>query len=416
MSPSRNKMNHQMTASNLLSKSKSLRRTVEPMVAQAERRSVADAARMDTSFECDSGQDKLAIYRQSQQPNQGVSQLINIVDWNITMDSKDNKAQNWSFLDRVTFKTKGTVKCTEYDKNGSIAHVHKSTIFLQSNNGIPNTWYLLDNQSTCDIVSNPKIIKNIRQVEGYMQLATQAGSTTTNWMADVPGYYFPVWFHPGGITNILSLVNMIAKYHVTYDSCNRDSPNQLCVHKEDGQQRKFKESKWVLFYLDMAQIEEHAVLAVSTIENNKSNYAVRDYSCAQLARKIQILVGCPELKDFVRYLDGNYLPNCPVTQQDAINAHAIFGRNIGSIKGKTTRRKLQGILGAVSNNLPKESMLHYPDITLCIHIRFVSTIPFFLSISRNIRFVTAEVLNNRKQASLIKALQQIHYIYHKCGF
>jgi hypothetical protein len=28
-------------------------------------------------------------------------------------------------------------------------------------------------------------------------------------MADVPGYYRPVWFHPGGIANVLSVVNMI---------------------------------------------------------------------------------------------------------------------------------------------------------------------------------------------------------------
>jgi hypothetical protein len=34
-----------------------------------------------TSIECDSGQEKVEIYRQSQQPNQGVSQLIHAVDW-----------------------------------------------------------------------------------------------------------------------------------------------------------------------------------------------------------------------------------------------------------------------------------------------------------------------------------------------
>jgi hypothetical protein len=358
----------------------------------------------------------VAIYRQSQQTNQGVSQLINAVDWNGAIDSTDDETQNWSFLSRVTLKSEGAVKCTQYDKNGSIAHVHKSMIFSQSNNGIPDTWYLLDNQSTCDIVSNPRIIKNIRQVEGYMQLATQAGSTTTNWMANVPGYYRPVWFHPGGIVNILSLVNMIAKYHVTYDSRAGESPNQFCVHKEDGQQRKFKQSKRGLFYLDTVQMEDHAVLAVSTVENNKSNYTVRDYSRAQLARKIQILVGRPELKDFIGYLDGNYLPNCPITQQDAINAHAIFGCDIGSIKGKTTRQKLQGILGAVANNLPKDIMQHYRDVTLCIDIMFVNKIPFVLSISRNIRFVTAKVLDNRKQATLVKALQRIHGIYCKRGF
>jgi hypothetical protein len=47
---------------------------------------------------------------------------------------------------------------------------------------------------------------------------------------------------------------------------------------------------------------------------------------------------------------------------------------------------------------------------------FVNKIPFFMSLSRNICFITAEVLNNRKQPTLTKALQQIHGIYSKQGF
>ena len=249
-----------------------------------------------------------------------------------------------------------------------------------------------------------------------MQLATQAGSTTTNWMADVPGYYRPVWFHPGGIANILSLVNMIAKYHVTYDSRRGQSPNQFVVHKADGGERRFQQSKRGLYYLDTAATENHTVLTVNTVESNKTKYAERDYSRAKLARQIQVLVGRPELKDFLRYIDGNFLPNCPVTRQDAINAHAIFGRDVGSIKGKTTRRQLKGTLRNVANNIPMEIMEHYCNITLCIDIMFVNKIPFFLSISRNIRFITGEVLDNRKQATLVKALQRIYSIYRQRGF
>jgi hypothetical protein len=176
-----------------------------------------------TSVDCSTSQDKVDIFRQSSQPNQGVSQLIHAVDWDGIVDTSD-EALNWTFLlpgvvheamPNTTFKSDGPIQCTEHNKNGTIAQVHKSTIFSQANDGVPKTWHLLDNQSTCDIASNPKLVKNIRQVEGHMQLATQAGSTTTNWMADVPGCCRPAWFHPGGTANIPCLVNMIARHHIT---------------------------------------------------------------------------------------------------------------------------------------------------------------------------------------------------------
>jgi hypothetical protein len=53
-----------------------------------------------TSIECDSGKEKVKIFRQSQQPNQGVSQLIHNVDWTGT-SSVDDEAQNWTFLQKA---------------------------------------------------------------------------------------------------------------------------------------------------------------------------------------------------------------------------------------------------------------------------------------------------------------------------
>jgi hypothetical protein len=249
-----------------------------------------------------------------------------------------------------------------------------------------------------------------------MQLSTQAGSTTTNWMADVPGYYRPVWFNPGGIANKLSMVNMIAKYRVTYDSRGTKNANQFCVHKEDGSLRIFQQSRRGLYDLDTAKTENHTVLAVTTVEANKSKYTNRDYSRALLARKIQVLVGRPELKDFLRYIGSHSLPSCPIYRQDAINAHAILGRDVGSLKGKITRQQLQAVLGAVANNLPQEIMENYRNVILCIDIMFVNRIPFFLTISKKLHFITAEVLDNRKEESLIKALKRVYGVYRKRGF
>jgi acetolactate synthase regulatory subunit len=176
----------------------------------------------------------------------------------------------------------------------------------------------------------------------------------------------------------------------------------------------FKQSRRGLYYLDTANSADHVVL-VSTVADKKSKYTDRDYNRAHLARKIQILIGLPELRDFLRYIQHHSLPNCPIKQQDAINAANIFGCDIGSLKGKTTRRSLDGIHANITN-IPRQIMEQYRDITLCVNLMFVNCIPFFLSISRNIRFITATVLSNRKETSLVKALTKIYDVYRKRGF
>ena len=85
------------------------------------------------------------------------------------------------------------------------------------------------------------------------------------------------------------------------------------------------------------------VVLLSTIDKNKSKYTSRDYTQAKLARKLQVLVGRPEIKDFIRYLDNNNIPKCPISRDGAIAAHDIFGRDVSGLQGKTTRRRTQHI-------------------------------------------------------------------------
>jgi hypothetical protein len=56
-------------------------------------------------------------------------------------------------------------------------------------------------------------------------------------------------------------------------------------------------------------------------------------------RQLQIRVGRPSTKDFLRIVARNQLPNCPITQDDILVAEDIFGPDIGSLKGKTARHK-----------------------------------------------------------------------------
>ena len=51
---------------------------------------------------------------------------------------------------------------------------------------------------------NRHLLKNIRKSDRALAIFSTGGRTTTNLQGDLPGYG-TVWFHPGGITNILLL-------------------------------------------------------------------------------------------------------------------------------------------------------------------------------------------------------------------
>jgi hypothetical protein len=84
-----------------------------------------------------------------------------------------------------------------------------------------NPWrVLLDNCSTVNIFSNRNLLRNIRQIDMYVEVKCNAGSRTTNWVGDFPGLDKPVWFDGDGQCNILSMKRVKKFYHMTYDSDN----------------------------------------------------------------------------------------------------------------------------------------------------------------------------------------------------
>ena len=91
--------------------------------------------------------------------------------------------------------------------------------FLNNHQGrVPSTWLLLDNQSTVNVFNNASVLKNIRKSTTTMKIHCNAEIASTSMVGDLPGYG-TVWYHPKGITNILSLLCIIEKgYHVTFDS------------------------------------------------------------------------------------------------------------------------------------------------------------------------------------------------------
>jgi hypothetical protein len=96
---------------------------------------------------------------------------------------------------------------------------------------------------------------------------------------------------------------MAAKHHVTYDSVDG---NEFRVHKDDGTRRIFKQSGRGLFYMD-TQSGETGTTLVNTVAENKSRYTNRDYSRAELARRLQRVIGRPSTRDYLQIFETNQL-------------------------------------------------------------------------------------------------------------
>ena len=101
--------------------------------------------------------------------------------------------------------TSGVRKSTSNPGPVAMADNGRSVVFNTGWTGlISKHWILLDNQSTVDVFCNGDLLEDIRQVDRYLTIHTQAGKIRTNWQGTLR-HYGTVWFCKQGIAKILSM-------------------------------------------------------------------------------------------------------------------------------------------------------------------------------------------------------------------
>ena len=94
----------------------------------------------------------------------------------------------------------------------------------------------------------------------------------------------------------------------------------------------------------------------------------------------------------------------------------IFGPDVGSLKGKTTRRWPIGVGLYDHTPIPSGIVEQYHNVIIAVDVLYVNKLPFIATISRYIRFGTVEFLRNQKSTMLTEHIKQVNQLYRQRGF
>lgn len=283
---------------------------------------------------------------------------------------------------------------------------------------------LLDSGSSIGATfMNPDLVTNIRVAKQPVMMHTNAGTKLIGLEGDVRGFG-KVYYDPTDMANIFGLADMVTRYRVTFDSAVE---NAFHVHSDNGIIKFTRTPEGLYVYKPsdkfLAQVAVSKGMTapgepdyrgrsflVATVNENRKGYTQRQFDDAKRARKLYHIVGCPTLENFKKLLKQNIIQNCPVTPADVDLAEKIFGPDVGTLKGKTTRQQPPRVKDDLVE-IPRELKENHSNLTYCMDIMYVNGMPMLTGIDRSIRFRSLFNLENRTKEELFKGLIRVlrHY-------
>ena len=132
---------------------------------------------------------------------------------------------------------------------------------------------------------------------------------------------------------------------------------------------------------------------LETLEDNLKYLSPRQTTRAKQARKAYQALGTPHPEDFKALIRMNLIRDNKVTNNDITLAEKTYGKDVGSLKGKTTRRR-PPLAIRQTIEIPDELIEVQRDVTLSIDGLEINSVKFLSTISHNIYYRTVQYLPN----------------------
>ena len=235
-----------------------------------------------------------------------------------------------------------------------------------------------------------------------------------------------VYFDPRGQTSIISASECLRQGHVwEFRYGIASHPDAFLLHAK-SHTYKF-ESRGGLYVADLGVTPENRyrdaltprspsahptmgpnqeILAptswkLPTTSLNESNYSKREIKRSIAARHLQASLGFPPDMKLISALRAGAFLNCDVLPADILRATAIWGSNIASLKGRTTRQK--------PPPPPQQPVARrrFDDQHMHCDIMFVNKQPFLVSITQPLGIVLVACVEDLTTPTLRKSIRQM---------
>jgi hypothetical protein len=287
-------------------------------------------------------------------------------------------------------------------------HTYSSAV-LHNHNTLDPFDLLCDCQSTVNLVHNEKLLTNIRKAKVPLSVSGISGEQLIVTKVGDLGDFGEVYYHPAAKANILCFYDLSQKYTVTYDTSVMDA----FIVKTDKRTLLFEPKGKLYVYNPIKSFgDSEVVLMMNTVAENKSRYTHKEIKQAEIAHDLYIKLARPALNDFIRIVREGRILNCPITVADIKRWVDIFGVDLGTLKGRTTRLtapvvKIETSPVDLSNPQP---------VVLAADIMFIESIPFFICISRKLDLITVRNLQNRGGREIADLIRQLNSVYRQRGY
>jgi len=232
--------------------------------------------------------------------------------------------------------------------------------------------------------------------------------------------YGKVPFSKDAVTNILSLGVVTDHYDVVMDT--RTGDNAFYVHTPTKVVRFGRNHKKIYTHIPTRlgkrkakeETNRRPFSFVQSVEENKLFYTPREVKRAKIARDLIAALGSPSVADLKTAVAMNAIANLPIKTADIDLAETIFGPDLGTLKGKTTRSKPPPV---VKDNIevPKEIVNSRDSWELCIDLMKVNDTHYMTSITKALYYRTARPVLNMEAPELYEAIDHILRLYNSNG-